>query len=353
SGFIDSHVHLMARGFVNSDYMSDPLSYYFYKGAENCRKTLECGVTTARDCGLLDYGVKLSANKRLIYSPKLQISIMPMSITGGHFDITLKSGYDMIPQYSGFPHPVANGVEGVIGKTREIVRSGADFVKVMASGGVISESDSPQDIQYNKKELKAIVDEANRLGKRKVATHCHGLGGLELSLKVGVHSIEHGTSVTKNLAQKMVKKGTFLIPTFSVIQWQRKQAKNKTLPEDKIPKALEVSKIHKENIEIAYNEGVKIAMGTDSGVHEHGQNLKELEHLVNMGMDEREALIAGTLTSAECLGLEDKIGSIETGKSADFIITNKNPLENIKSLQNKNNLKIIIQDGNTIKNILN
>ncbi|MDR0913246.1 MAG: amidohydrolase family protein [Methanobrevibacter sp.] len=349
-GFIDAHVHLLANGFNNEDYMSDPLSYYFYKAIPAMKKTLFAGITTARDCGLADFGVKTAILKKLFLSPKLQISVMPLSITGGHFDITLKSGHDMIPRYNGFPHPVCNGVEGVIAKTREVVRSGADFVKIMASGGVISESDSPQDIQFNKKEIKAIVDEARRLGGKYVAAHCHGLGGLELSLKAGVRTIEHGTSITKKLAHEMVDKNAFLVPTFSVIKWQRKQAKKKLFREDKNEKALEVSKIHQENIEMAYNEEVTIAMGTDSGVMGHGENLKELSYLSKM-MSPYEAIVAGTLTSAKCLKIDNKVGSIEKGKIADLIITDKNPLDNISYLEKENNIKMVFQDGSIVKNI--
>jgi len=351
-GFIDAHVHLMAKGFLNEDYMNDPLSYYFYRALDTMKITLEGGVTTARDCGLADIGLKRAVEKKLFPSPKLQISVIPLSITGGHFDITLKSGHDMIPTYPGFPHPVCDGVESVIAKTREVIRAGADFVKVMATGGVISANDAPQDIQFSLSELKAIVSEAERIGKRKVATHCHGLGGLELSLKAGVHSIEHGTSVTKELANIMIDKGTFLIPTFSVIKWQKYQGENKLLDDDKNEKALEVAKIHRENIEMAYNQGVTIAMGTDSGVLEHGKNLKELEYLVEMGMSPLESIIAGTSTSAKCLGIQDSTGSVEIGKAADLVLTDKNPLDNISILGERNNILMVFQDGDIVKNLL-
>jgi imidazolonepropionase-like amidohydrolase len=348
-GFVDAHVHLLANGFQNEDYMNDPLSYYFYKGLNAAKLTLEAGVTTVRDCGLVDYGFKLAASKKLFTSPKLHISVMPLSITGGHFDITLKSGHDMIVKYPGFPHPICNGVEGVIAKTREVARAGADFIKVMATGGTTSANDKTDDIQFNIKELKAIVDEANRLD-RKVATHCHGHGGLELSIKANVHSIEHGTSVDKKNAKLMVEKNIFLVPTFSVVKDQEIAAKNKTLAENKIEGTLKLVKIHKENMEIAYNQGVVMAMGTDSGVQEHGNNLGELSYFVKMGMSPLEAIITGTLNSAKCLSLENEIGSIELGKSADLVFTKKNPLDDISILKNKNNILMIFQDGEIVKN---
>jgi len=348
-GFVDAHVHLMANGFRNEDNMNNPLSYYFYKGLNAAKLTLETGVTTVRDCGLADYGFKLAAKDKLFPSPKLQISVMPLSITGGHFDITLKSGHDMIVRYPGFPHPICNGVEGVIAKTREVARAGADFIKVMATGGTISANDKTDDIQFNIKELKAIVSEANRLD-RKVATHCHGDGGLKLSIKANVHSIEHGTSVDKKNAKLMVEKDIFLIPTFSVMKNQEIAAKNHLLEDNKIEGTLKLAKIHGENIEIAYNQGVKIAMGTDSGVQEHGNNLSELGYFVKMGMSPLEAIMAGTLNSAKCSCLQDEIGSIEPGKSADLVFTKKNPLDKISVLEDKNNILMVFQDGEIVKN---
>ncbi|KZX15262.1 metal-dependent hydrolase family protein [Methanobrevibacter filiformis] len=348
-GFIDAHVHIMANGFLNVDYMNDPLSYYFCKGIKNMKVTLEAGVTTARDCGLADVGIKRAAENKIIKSPKFQISVIPLSITGGHFDLYLNSGHDMIVTYPGFPHPVCDGVEGAIAKTREVLRARADFVKVMATGGVVSANDAPEDIQFNVKELKAIVDEAKRMGNRKVVTHCHGLGGIKTSIKAKVHSIEHGTFVDKKSAEKIAEKGIFLVPTFSVIKAQIKQAKNRELPPDKIPKALEVGKVHQENMEMAYNQGVKMVMGTDSGVHEHGKNLAELNYLHKMGMDPLETIRAGTIESAKCLELENEIGSIEKGKIADIVLTNIDPRDSISKLQNPDNILMVMQDGKIVK----
>lgn len=352
-GFIDAHVHLMANGFHNEDTMNNPFSYYFYNALKNMEDTLNAGVTTARDCGLVDVGVKIAAERGLFPAPKLLISIIPISTTGGHFDFYLNSGYDMFNKYPGFPHPVCDGVEGVLTKTREVIRAKADFVKVMTTGGVISANDAPEDTQFNVKELKTIVNEAKCIRNKKVATHCHGLGGIKTSLKAGVHSIEHGSFIDKPSAKIMAEKGIFLVPTFLVMDFQRKQATNNELPEDKIPKALNVTKAHQENMEIAYQEKVKMVMGTDSGVSPHGNNLGELEYFVNLGMSPIEAINAGTIDSARCLEIENETGSIETGKISDLIITNKNPLDDISILKNKDNISLIMQNGNIIKNKLN
>ncbi|MDR0900033.1 MAG: amidohydrolase family protein [Methanobrevibacter sp.] len=352
-GFIDAHVHIMANGFLNEDTMNNPFSYYFYNALKNMKDTLDAGITTVRDCGLADIGTKLAAERRLFPSPKLHISVVPLSITGGHFDFYLNSGYDMIQQYKGFPHPVCNGKEGVLQKTREVLRAKADFIKIMATGGVISANDAPNDIQFSAEEIKIAVDEADRIGGKKVATHCHGLGGIKTSLKAGVHSIEHGSFIEKPQAKEMAEKGIFLVPTFSVIKLQKDQASKNELAADKIPKALEVAKVHQENMEMAYEEGVTMVMGTDAGIVEHGKNLGELQYLTNLGMTPMEAIIAGTFNSAKCLGIENKTGSIEVGKIADLIITEKDPLENISILSSPNNILFIMQNGKVVKNNLN
>jgi len=343
------HVHLMARGFLFEDTMNNPLATYFYNALKNMKDTLDAGVTYVRDCGLADIGVKLSQEKGLFPSPKMKISVMPLSISGGHFDFKLNSGFDMVMSYPGLPHPVCNGVDGVIAKTREVLGAKADFIKVMATGGVISANDSPENAQFNKKELKAIVKEA-RARNTLVSAHAHGLEGIKNAVKSGIHFIEHGTYLNKKIAKLMVKNGTYLVPTRSVIDGTLKNAKEGKLSKETSKKAIEVSKVHKENMEIAYTEGVKILMGTDSGVITHGQNLKELKLLCDIGMTPMEAIASGTMEAAKSMEINNEVGSIAIGKSADMIMTNKNPLEDIRYLEYPANIQMVIQDGNIVKN---
>jgi imidazolonepropionase-like amidohydrolase len=349
-GFIDMHVHLMADGFLFEDTMNNPLSIYFYKALKNMKDTIEAGVTYVRDCGLADIGVKLAQKKGMFPSPKMKISVMPLSISGGHFDFKLNSGFDMVMNYPGLPHPVCNGVEGVIAKTREILGSKADFIKVMATGGVISVNDSPEFTQFNKKELKAIVSEAKMRGNTKVSAHAHGLKGIKNAVNAGIHVIEHGTCLNKKISKLMAEKGTYLVPTRSVINGTKKKAEKGKLNFESSKKAIEVSKFHQENMEIAYNEGVKILMGTDSGVIEHGQNLKELKLLCEIGMTPMEAIASGTIEAAKSMEIDNEVGSIAIGKSADIIMTDKNPLDDISYLRDPNNILMVIQDGKIVKN---
>ena len=349
-GFIDMHVHLMANGFVKEDDLTNPLANYFYQAVKNMKDTVDAGVTYVRDCGLADIGVKMAAEKKIFPAPKMKISVMPLSITGGHFDFALTSGFDTLINYPGLPGPVCDGVEGVIAKTREVFRAQADFIKVMATGGVISPNDAPEFSQFNVKELKAIVREAKMRDGAKVSAHAHGLGGIKNAIKAGIQFIEHGTYVDEKTAKLMVEKGTYLTPTCSVMGGAVEQAEQGLLDDKSVVNAYEADRVHKDNMIIAYNAGVKMLMGTDSGVSPHGNNLGELKLLCDIGMSPTEAIASGTIEAAKALEIDNEVGSLELGKSADMIMVNQNPLDNIGHLANPDNILMVIQDGDIVKN---
>lgn len=350
-GFIDNHVHLMVNGFKFEDNMYNPLSFHFYRAVENMRLTIQAGVTTIRDAGLADYGVKLAVEKGFITGPRMQISVTPLSITGGHFDYYLKSGFDMKTSYPGYPDSICDGVSEVRRKVREVLRAGADVVKVMTTGGVISANDRPEFSQFTIDELKVIVEEA---GYRNIKTmaHAHGLNGIINALKAGVHSIEHGTYLDKRAIKLMLEKGTYLVPTLITMKINKESAESGSMPDYGVEDALRVYNIHRKNIKKAHDAGVTIVMGTDSGVIEHGINLQELALLCDIGMKPMEAILSGTKIASECLGWQDKIGTIESGKLADIIITKADPLKNIESLGDSNNIKLVIKNGDVVKNTL-
>ncbi|HEX3014721.1 MAG TPA: amidohydrolase family protein [Methanobacterium sp.] len=350
-GFIDAHVHVMTNGFKDEDTLHDPLSLYFYKGADNLRKTIEAGVTTIRDAGLADVGVKMAVEQGLILGPRLQISVMPLSITGGHFDFWRNSGFDIKISYPGFPEHICDGAPEVRKRVREIIRSKAEFIKVMVTGGVISANDSPEHTQFTVEELKVIVEEGKKHDNINVAAHGHGPEGIKNALKAGVHSIEHGSYLDDEAIQMMVDQGTYLVPTFVAMHYNKKFAESGDLPEWAIKNALEIVEVHKKNIKKAYEAGVRIAMGTDCGVIPHGINLEELGFLCDMGMSAEEAIMAGTKTAAECMGYDDKIGAVEEGKLADIIICKKDPVAHIKSLGNPDNIIMVMKDGKIVKDL--
>lgn len=350
-GFIDTHVHVMANGFKMEDTMYDPLSFYFYKGVDNLKRTIDAGVTTIRDAGLADIGVKRAVDEGLIIGPRLIISVMPLSTSGGHFDLKLNSGFNMRISYPGFPENVCDGKEEVRKRVREILRSGADFIKVCVTGGVMSANDGPEDVQFTVEELKVMVQEGEYHGNIKIMVHAHGAEGIKNALKAGVHSIEHGSCLDDESINMMIDQGTYLVPTFVVMKYNKKFAEEGNLPEYSIKQAIEIVEIHEKSIKKAYKAGVKIVMGTDCGVVPHGLNLEELGLLCDIGMSPQEAIMAGTKNAAEFLGISDKLGTIEPGKLADIIISKKDPMANIKSLGNSNNIMLVMKEGKIIKDL--
>jgi len=352
-GFIDTHVHIMANGFIMEETMYNPLSFYFYRAVNNLKQTINAGITTIRDAGLADMGIKRAVDEGLIIGPRMFISVMPLSISGGHFDFSLNSGFNMKISYPGFPESICDGEDEVRKRVREILRAGADFIKVMVTGGVMSVSDGPEHTQFTIEELKVMVQEGKFHDNVKVMAHGHGTEGIKNALKAGVYSIEHGTYLNDETIQIMVDQGTYLIPTCVVIKHNQKFAESGDLPEYSIKQAIEIVDIHDESIKKAYKAGVNIVMGTDCGVVPHGLNLEELGYLCDIGMSPQEAIMAGTKNAAKCLEIEDKIGTIEPGKIADIIISKKDPIANIKSLGNPDNVMLVMKEGKIVKDLRN
>ena len=350
SGFIDCHAHIFAKGFHKEENMANPLGIHFYNAVPHSLQTVNAGVTSIRDCGSADLSFKLAQQRKLFVAPKVYLSITPLVMTGGHFDLLLPSGFDMEIIYPGFPKGRCDGVEEVLKKTREVKRAGADFIKVMASGGVLTTNTSPEFSQFNKKELKTIVNEA-KVNDMKVSAHCHSLKGMKNCIDAGFSSIEHGTFIDRKTSRKMAEKDVSLVPTLLVHQFLYKNGFPAwdSYAAEKTAKLKEIVKVHKENISVAYEEGVNILMGTDSGVIPHGHNLEELTHLVDIGMSEDEAIASGTVKAAEFMN-QDNLGLVKENYVADLILVNSNPLDDVSVLSNNDNILKVIQDGIEVKN---
>ena len=348
-GFIDCHAHIFAKGFHKEENMANPLGIHFYNAVPHALQTINAGVTSIRDCGSADLSFKLAQKRKLFIAPKVYLSITPLVMTGGHFDLFLPSGFDMEIMYPGFPKGRCDGIEEVLKKTREVKRAGADFIKVMCSGGVLTTNTSPEFAQFNKKELKTIVKEA-KASNMKVSAHCHSLKGMNNCIDAGFSSIEHGTFIDRKTAQKMADKNVNLVPTLLVHQFLYKSGFPAwdNYADEKTQKLKEIVKVHKENISIAHEEGVNILMGTDSGVIPHGHNLEELSHLVDIGMSPEEAIASGTAKAAEFLGQEN-LGLVKENYIADLILVNSNPLDDISILSNNDNILNVFQDGIMVK----
>ncbi|RDI41892.1 metal-dependent hydrolase family protein [Falsibacillus pallidus] len=353
-GLIDTHVHLMFEVGKVEEKLTTPFSYQFYKAIDHMKKTLDAGVTTVRDAGGADAGVKQAVENKVVAGPRMQISITPLTTTGGHGDQWMRSGVDItLHGYPGSPAGVCDGVEQVRQKAREVLRAGADIIKVHATGGVLSPTDHPEFTQYSQEELEVIVQEAKYRRGLKVMAHAQGAEGIKNAVRAGIHSIEHGIFLDDEAIELMVEKGTYLVPTLlapvSVLEAAERDG---SMPEYGVQKCREVIHFHKESIARAYKAGVKIAMGTDAGVMAHGTNLRELGLMCGIGMTPMEALVATTKTAAECLGWEDKVGTLEAGKLADVVITKTNPLADITSLEDTRNIAVVLKDGEYVKNTL-
>jgi len=353
-GLIDTHVHMMFEFSPLEQRVSTPFSMNFYKAMHYMRKTLDAGITTVRDAGGTDYGVKQSIEQGLIDGPRMQISISVLGITGGHTDNWNPSGIatPIFPEYPGNPDGICDGVEEVRKKVREILRAGAEVIKVCSTGGVLSPTDHPEFTQFTEEELRVMVQEGEFRRGIKVMAHAQGAEGIKNAVRAGIHSIEHGIYLDDEAIDLMVEKGTFLVPTLlapiAVVEIAEATG---AMPEYGLRKAKESLEAHRDSIETAYKAGVKIAMGTDAGVMPHGTNLRELSLMCAVGMSAMEAIVATTKTAAECLGWDDKIGTVESGKLADVIITDVNPLADIRKLQDTDHIKFVMKDGKVMKDI--
>ena len=351
-GLIDTHVHLMLEGIDIPRLLTTPFSLRFYHALDHMRRTLDAGITTVRDAGGADLGVKQAQAAGLVAGPRMQISITALSTTGGHGDGWMPSGMalEIFPPYPGMPVNTCDGVEQVRQKVREVLRAGAEVIKVCATGGVLSPTDHPEFTQFSEAELRVMVEEGAYRRGIKVMAHAQGAEGIKNAVRAGIHSIEHGIYLDDEAIELMLAHGTFLVPTLLAPLSVVEQAESKgNMPEYGVRKARETIEIHSESIERAYRAGVTIAMGTDAGVMPHGTNLRELGLMCQIGMSPMEALVATTKTAAACLGWQDRVGTLEPGKLADVVVTKTDPLANIRSLEDVSNIVLVMQDGRVVK----
>jgi len=349
-GFIDAHVHIMFEGHDMVQAVSRPFALKYYLAIDHMRRTIEAGVTSVRDAGGAELGVKQAVEQGLILGPRLQISVNALSITGGHGDDWLPGGGShFTPEGPGVPDGICDGVPGALKKVREVLRAGADIVKIHATGGVLSPTDRPDFVQFSPEELNAIVQEADRRGGVKVMAHAQAAGGIKNAVLAGIYSIEHGIFIDEECMELMLARGTWLVPTLIAPVAVVEAANTQNVPEWGLRKAREVIDIHRENIAKAYRAGVKIALGTDSAVGPHGSNLRELGLLCNIGMSPMEAIVAGTRRAAECLGWQDRLGTLEPGKLADVVISRCDPLADIGALADVDNIVTVFKDGRIVK----
>jgi imidazolonepropionase-like amidohydrolase len=328
-GFFDAHVHVMLSHIDMWKIVQTPFSYRFFEAAANLEATLRAGITTVRDAGGADLGVKQAVEHGLIKGPRLQISLNMLSQTGGHGDGWMASGgiVELFSPYPGMPATIVDGVEEMRRKVRELVRDGADVIKVATSGGVLSPRDEPTHAHFRPVELAVLVEEATAAGV-SVMAHAQATQGIKNAIQAGIRSIEHGIYLDDQAIEMMLERGTYLVPTLLAPTGVVRAAKaGAQIPEASVSKAREVIEVHRDSFGRAVRAGVKIAMGTDTGVTPHGQNLAELALMVEGGMTPHQALVSATFTAAELMGLEAELGTLEPGKRADLVLVEGDPFE--------------------------
>jgi imidazolonepropionase-like amidohydrolase len=347
-GLIDAHTHLTMDPYhvgYSSLGISVPRSALM--GARNARVTLQAGFTTVRNVGAAGYAdvaLRDAINAGDVPGPRMLVSGPPLSITGGHCDNNL------LPyEYHAASDGQADGVEAVQHKVREVIKYGADLVKVCATGGVLSKGDNPQAAQYTLDEMKAIVADAHRLG-RKVAAHAHGAQGILWATEAGVDSIEHGSYIDDAGIAAMKQHGTYLVPTLYLGDWFLQNAAQLHVPDFLLDKAKEVMPAARQHLAHAFASGVKVAFGTDAAVYPHGLNAREFAVMVKLGLTPLQAIQAATINAADLLGWSDRVGSLEPGRYADLIAVEGDPLQDVTTLER---VKFVMKGGEVVKALSN
>jgi imidazolonepropionase-like amidohydrolase len=340
-GLIDCHTHVTSQpgNYYEDIFRRSPIDVavtaHIY-----ARRTLEAGFTTIRDVGaeeLIDVALRNAIDSGRIVGPRMLVATLAISATGGHGDLSGFSPYLRFEQFSG----VADGVDEIRKLIRREVKAGADWIKVAATAGVLSEEESVGAPQFSAEEMRAIVDESAMWG-RKVAAHAHGAEGIKRAILAGVASIEHGSLVDDEGIRLMKEKGTVLVADVYNDDYILAEFAKKGYPEKIIEKERKIGRLQRENFQKAVRAGVKIAYGTDAGVYPHGWNAKQFAHMVRWGLTPMQAIQAATTSAAALLGLQDKVGAIAPGTLADIVAVDGDPTKDVTVLEA---MKFVMKDG--------
>jgi imidazolonepropionase-like amidohydrolase len=339
-GMIDCHVHLCIDGSADpmQSLQKDSAAMITLKAARHAHLSLLAGVTTVRDLGSVNGisgSLRDAINLGIVIGPRIVSTNQAVCITGGQ-------GWQFSRQ--------ADGADGVRQAVREQIRAGADAIKMMATGGVITQGVEPGSPQFTLEELKAGAEEAHKAG-RKIAAHAQGNEGIKNSLSAGFDTIEHGIFLDDEAIGLLLEKKATLVPTLSAPFNIMEKGEKSGIPAFIIEKTRKVKDAHVDSIKKAYKAGVAIASGADAGTpfNGHGENLRELELLVRIGLSPMEAIVSATRVASETLGLGSRLGTIEPGKLADLIVVEGDPVKDIAVLQRKEQIVVVMKDGQFYK----
>jgi len=344
-GLIDMHTHLTFElSSLSYEGLKISTAREALHGARNAKRTLEAGFTTVRNVGAKDYAdiaLRDAINDGDVIGPRIVASGPAMGITGGHCDENL-----LPPAFHFQGEGVADGVEAVQHRVREIIKYGADVIKICATGGVLSKGDDPNASQYTLEEMKAIVADAHRLG-RKVAAHAHGAEGVRWASEAGVDSIEHGHLMDDAAIATLKKNGTYLVPTLFLGEYMEKNMERSDVPEYSKQKMRDVIAAMRKNTGKAFAAGVKVAFGTDAAVYPHGLNAGEFHVYVSLGMTPLAAIQTATINASDLLGPKYLVGALEPGKWADIVAVDGDPTKDVTILEH---VKFVMKAGAVYKN---
>ena len=344
-GLIDMHTHLTFElSSLSYTGLGISTAREALHGARNARRTLEAGFTTVRNVGAKDYAdiaLRDAINDGDVIGPRMVASGPALGITGGHCDENL-----LPPAFHFQGEGVADGIEAVQHKVREVIKYGADVIKICATGGVLSKGDDPNASQYTLEEMRAIVADAHRLGRR-VAAHAHGAEGVRWASEAGVDSIEHGHLMDDAAIATLKKNGTYLVPTLFLGEYMEKNMDRSDVPEYSKQKMRDVIAAMRKNVGKAFAAGVKVAFGTDAAVYPHGLNAGEFHVYVSLGMTPLAAIQTATINASDLLGPKFLVGSLEPGKFADVIAVDGDPTKDVTILEH---VKFVMKGGSVYKN---
>jgi len=347
-GLIDCHTHVTSEpgDYYKQLFRMSPIDEAV-RAHLYAKRTLDAGFTTIRNVGageFVDVALRNAINEGVIPGPRMLVSTMPLSATGGHGDVNGMSPYLRFEGFTG----IANGVSQIREKIRFEVKYGADLIKVLASAGVLSEEESVGAPQYSQEELNAVVEEAAMWG-RKVAAHAHGAEAIKRAVRAGVASVEHGSLIDDEGIRLMKEHGTYLVADIYNDDYIIAEYTRLGFPQKIIDKEGLVGRLQRENFKKAVQAGVKIAYGTDAGVYPHGWNAKQFAHMVRWGTTPLQAIQAATVNAADLLGWADRVGALEPGKFADVIGVAGDPLQDVTVLEH---VGFVMKGGQVVKDSL-
>ncbi len=350
-GLIDCHVHLTSLGegldFVRE--LSTPPTLELMRAVRAARRTLEAGFTAVRDAAGSPAGIRMAIDAAYFPGPRMFVTVSALSQTGGHTDAHFMCGADLDIPLPDRPHMVVDGVEAMRLRVREVIRAGADWIKLCTSGGVLSPGDQPHHAALTLDEIKAAVDEAGAQG-RKVMAHAQANAGIKNALKAGVATIEHGIWLDGDAIEMMLDGGNALIPTLVAPRWVVRHAEAGKMPAYAADKARAVIADHTASIRQAIEAGVKIAFGTDTGVGPHGSNGEEFVLMQNLGMEPIDCIRAATTVAAATIGMKG-VGTLAPGSWGDLIGVPGDPVADLTLIATAENIHLVVKGGEVVKSL--